>query len=180
MGVINGDILEPGIAEPPRDIRTIEAEPPVVLLGPEPLVLVRIGVGDHQTPARFQRARHRRDGRGRIFSVVQEHIGEDGVDLAVAERQRGPIRPSSFERTSRKSRRNLLEHSIGYVDANDARTMLDGGFSEEPGPRPDIGDQGARAKVRRLYRRTPHTVAEELLAHRLPLRGDIVEVLTCI
>ena len=47
VGINNCYINESGVIKPARDVGTVESEPPIVLFCPQPLMGVRIGIGDN-------------------------------------------------------------------------------------------------------------------------------------
>ncbi len=84
----NGHLLEPRLAKPAGHVRAREPEPAVMLFRAQPLMSVRICVGNDKTPAGFERARHFADGPRRIRCMVKDLIGEHRVHFAAGQRQR--------------------------------------------------------------------------------------------
>src|SRR5262245_47014589 len=84
----NGHLLESRVAEPAGDVRAVEPEPAIMLLRAQPLMSVRICVGNDEPPAGFEWARHFADGPRGISCMVKDHIGEHSVHFTGSQWQR--------------------------------------------------------------------------------------------
>src|SRR4029077_19230164 len=119
--VSNGHLFESRFTEPSGDVRALEREPPVMLFRAQPLMTVRICVGNHKPPTGFEWARHFADGPRRIGCMVKDHIGKHGVHFAGGQWQGIEISGARLERLVVKPLARLRKHTGRRVNTDHTR-----------------------------------------------------------
>ena len=141
---------------------------------------MRVGVGQDDHASRLQHPGHFPNGRCRIGCVMQHHVGDHDIHRAVGQRKAINFAGPRLERTSLELCRGRRQHLLREVDSNDARAGIKGRLGKESRSGANIGDLVARLDSGCRDHLASHTIAEEALAHPIPFRGHVVEVVPCI
>ena len=155
-----------------------EAEPQHAELLAHPLALVAHEVDHDHRAAGPHHARHLAKRVGRRGQVLEHHVREGGVDLAVGERQRRRPRPRAARRRRAGCRRACaargVEHARRVVDRDHAQAEPRELERERAGAGADVGDARSRGHQAGEGARAQQVVVPHL-AQRVPLGADGVE-----
>ena len=179
-GAIDQYVDQAGLLEPVTQVGAVEAEPGIGHLGSQLFVSVGIEVGDGEAAAGAKQAGHLFNGSERVGTVVQHHVGEDDIEAGGFKREGiGGAEVVGDVGVGGQVLAGNLQHlgrGIYHFEGANQRSYA---LADKASASTDIGGIHARMKIGFIDGDLAHGIAEETLLHRLPIGGDLVEVVFC-
>ena len=137
-----------------------------------------IHIRQHQAASRAQNADHLADCRQRVRTVMQVHVGEDGVQAVIGERQ-GKAIGGLVSDVGEAGQVGLghVQHGRRAVKGIDLFHQRRQAGGHETGTRPHIPHNHGRVQVSFREGSAAHIFGEIRRAHSIPLGGDLFKII---